>query len=462
MDLIIRNGTIFNSDTSFKADIAIKHGKIVLFGKCLDLRASREIDASGKILVPGGVDVHTHLKMPFMGTFSADDFESGTVAAAYGGTTSIIDFAIQKDKSLLETLEEWQKKALKQSHVDYSFHIAITNANEENICQIDELAKKGVTSIKVFMAYKNAMMLEDDQILRVFRACKKNKILPFIHAENGNIIEEKTKELLESGRYQPKYHAVSRHETVEIEAIQRIIRIAAYANLPIYIAHVSTINGAMEILRSKINQKKVFYETCPHYLLFNDGKYTENLDSAKYVMSPPLRKEYNRVGLRGLIKDGLVDVISTDHCPFYFESQKTMGKNDFSKIPNGVGGIENRMEIMYNELVNKLKASINTYVKCTSTNPAKIFGLYPEKGTLQINCDADIVIIDPKKQFEIHQQSNHESADYSIYEGYQGIGKIDTVIINGKVKVQNNHLIVKEKEGRFVKRKISGSYDATI
>jgi len=457
MDLIIKNGSIFNSDTRFNADIAIKNGKIKALGSQLDLHARREIDAKGKIIVPGGVDVHTHLKMPFMGTFSADDYESGTIAAAHGGTTCIIDFAIQSNQSLLETLEVWKKRAFKQSYVDYSFHVAITNADEENISQIDELAAEGVSSIKVFMAYKNALMLEDDQLFRVFNACKKNRILPVIHAENGNIIEEKTKELLKNGQYQVKYHAISRHETVEIEAIQRIIKIASYVDIPIYIVHVSTINGAMEILRSKINGQKVFYETCPHYLLFNDKKYTENIDSAKYVMSPPLRKEYNRTGLRNLVKDGLVDVVSTDHCPFHFNSQKIMGKDDFSKIPNGVGGIENRMEVMFNELVNKLNASISTYVKCTSTNPAKIFGLYPQKGSVQINSDADLIIIDPEERFEIHQNSNHENADYTVYEGYEGVGKIDTVIINGKVKIQNNHMIVKEKEGQFIKRKLSGA-----
>jgi dihydropyrimidinase len=336
--------------------------------------------------------------------------------------------------------------------VDYAFHVAITNPDKTNIEQIDELKARGVTSIKVFMAYKNELMLDDDQILRVFKACKKNGILPVIHAENGNIIAEKTRELLADGLKSPRYHAESRHELFEIEAIQRIIKIACHVDLPIYIAHVSTIQGAMEILRAKMDGRKVFYETCPHYLLFNENKYSDDFESAKYVMSPPLRKEYNRQGLRDLLKNGLVDVVSTDHCPFHFKSQKVMGKNDFSKIPNGVGGIENRMHVMYNEIVNKFHSSVHSFVKCTSTNPAKLFGLYPHKGTIQINGDADMVILNPRQRYVISNSTNHENADYSIYEGYLGMGKIETVVINGKIKITNDQLLCHEKEGKFIKR----------
>ena len=459
MDLLLKNATIYNSDNHFFGDIAISNGKIKIIGKALNIKAKRVIDVAGKIVVPGGVDIHTHLDMPFMGMVSADDFESGTLASAFGGTTTIVDFAIQQqDKSLLDTLEVWQKKALSKAFIDYSFHLGITNANRENLNQISLLKRNGVTSVKMFMAYKNAMMLEDDKIYQVLLECKRYRILPMVHAENGHIIEERIQELLRQGKGYSKYHALSRPESVELEAIDRIISIAQLVDIPIYIVHVSTLNGAIRILNTRIKGRMVLFETCPHYLLFTEKKYLEPDEGIKYVMSPPLRKERDRRGLRNLLKQGLIDVISTDHCPFYLATQKKLGLSDFTKVPNGVGGIENRMIIMFNEIVNKLGGNIEYFVKCTATQPAKIFGLYPKKGTIQVDSDADLVVLDPGKRFTISCKKNHEKTDYTIYEDYQSEISIAMVIIRGKVKIEDNCLMFPEKEGRFIKRKSSMVY----
>jgi len=459
IDLLLKNAKIFNSDNHFFGDIAISNGKIKTIGKALNIKAKRVIDAAGKIVIPGGVDIHTHLDMPFMGMVSADDFESGTLASAFGGTTTIVDFAIQQqDKSLIDALKIWQKKALSKAFIDYSFHLGITNASRHNLDQIGLLKRNGVTSVKIFLAYKNAMMLEDDEIYKVLLECKRSKILPMFHAENGHIIEERTEELLRQGKGFPKYHALSRPATVELEAIDRVISIAQLVDIPIYIVHVSTLNGAAKILDARVKGRTVLFETCPHYLLFTEKKYLDPDEGIKYVMSPPLRKEEDRRGLRNLLKQELIDVISTDHCPFYLRTQKKLGLSDFTKVPNGVGGIENRMIIMFNEIVNKLGGSIEYFVSCTATKPAKIFGLYPRKGTIQVGSDADIVVLDPGKSFTISCKRNHEKTDYTIYENYQSKISVAMVIIRGKVKIEDNCLMLAEKEGDFIKRKSSMVY----
>jgi len=452
---IIRNGTIVTATDTFKADLLIEGEKISAISHQLSERADRELDASGCFIFPGGIDAHTHLDLPFMGTSSSDDFESGTQAALYGGTTTIIDFAFQSPgKSLSAGLATWHEKAKGKAICDYAFHVAVVDFNEHTKTEIrDLIEKEGITSFKTFMAYKGALMIDDRQMIGLMNEVKKWGGIVTVHAENGDLADSLIQINRELGNKAPRYHALSRPEIVESEATGRAIDIAFSGNHPLYVVHM-TCEGALNRVKeaTKRNQK-VLVETCIQYLLLEDSVYDRpGFEGSKWVMSPPLRKEKDQVALWNGLDQGLVHTVATDHCPFCM-NQKEMGKEDFSKIPNGAPGIEHRMELLYSEGVEKGKISLNKFVEVNCSNPAKIFGLYPQKGTIAVGSDADLVILDPKKEHTLSRETHHMNCDYSAYEGWKVKGKIKTVFLRGQLAIDEDKAFLKKGSGRFLKRK---------
>lgn len=452
---IIRNGTVVTATDIFKADLLIEDEKIRAISQNIAGSGDKEIDASGCYVFPGGIDAHTHLDLPFMGTSSSDDFETGTLAALHGGTTTIIDFAFQSQgKSLKEGLNDWHRKAEGKATCDYAFHVAVVDLNEKTRLEIRELIEKeGVTSFKTFMAYKGALMIDDRQMIGLMNEVKKWGGLVTVHAENGDLADSLIQINREKGNKAPKYHALSRPEIVEAEATGRAIDIAYAGNHPVYIVHM-TCEGALNRVKeaSKRNQR-VLVETCIQYLLLDDSYYDRpGFEGAKWVMSPPLRKPKDQEALWTSLEQGVVHVVATDHCPFCM-NQKEMGKDDFSKIPNGAPGIENRMELLYSEGVEKGRISLNKFVEVNCSNPAKIFGLYPQKGTIAVGSDADLVIFDPRSEHTLSQKTQHMNCDYSSYEGWKVKGKVKTVLLRGTVAIENGKAFVQKGFGRYLKRK---------
>ncbi|MEA3358367.1 MAG: dihydropyrimidinase [Thermodesulfobacteriota bacterium] len=455
MEIKIINGTIITPTDTYQGEIGIDNGKIIEISKKISDDAKEIIDAKGSYIFPGGIDIHTHLDMPFMGSFSSDNFETGTIAAAHGGTTCLVDFAIQgKGKSLRETLDTWKSKAEGKAVFDYGFHIGITDLTEDVLNEIPDAVAEGVTSFKTFLAYKGALMIDDGSLFQVLRKSKEAGALVMVHAENGDIIDITVKDLLAQGKTEPKHHALSRPPEAEAEATGRAIAIAQMAGAPIYIVHLTCRESLDKVKEARDKGFPALAETCPQYLLLSYDNYEEpDFNGAKYVMSPPLRDKSNHDILwKGLLYNDL-QVISTDHCPFNFKGQKDLGKDDFSKIPNGAPGIENRLCLIYNEGVNKGRISVNRFVDLVSTTPAKLFGLYPEKGTVAIGSDADLVIFDPKKNFKITAETNHHNVDYTPYEGYEGNGVPRIVISKGKVLVRDGKFLGKPGQGKYIKRK---------
>ncbi len=455
MEIKIINGTIITPTDTYQGEIGIDNGKIIEISKKISDDAKEIIDAQGSYIFPGGIDIHTHLDMPFMGSFSSDDFETGTIAAAHGGTTCLVDFAIQaKGQSLKETLNAWKSKAEGKAVFDYGFHIAICDLTEDVLNEIPDAVAEGVTSFKTFLAYKGALMIDDGSLFQILRKSKEAGALVMIHAENGDIIDIMVKDLLAQNKTEPKHHALSRPPEVEAEATGRAIAIAQMAGAPIYIVHLTCKESLDKVKEARDKGFPALAETCPQYLLLSYDNYEEpDFNGAKYVMSPPLRDKSNHDILwKGLLYNDL-QVISTDHCPFNFKGQKDLGKDDFSKIPNGAPGIENRLCLIYNEGVNKDRISVNRFVDLVSTTPAKLFGLYPEKGTVAIGSDADLVIFDPKKSFTITAETNHHNVDYTPYEGYEGKGVPRIVISQGKVLVRDGKFLGKPGQGKYIKRK---------
>lgn len=455
MDIKIAGGRIITPTDTYRADIGIRRGKIVEIAQKITDGAKEVIDARGAYVFPGAIDMHTHLDMPFMGTFSSDDFETGTIAAAHGGTTCVVDFAIQgKGQSLKQTLNTWQSKAKGKAVFDYGFHIAISDLNQRILNEIPRTVALGVTSFKTFLAYKGALMIDDGALYQILRTCHKAGALVMIHAENGDIVDLMVKELLAQKKTAPKYHALSRPPEAEAEATGRAIAIAQMAKAPIYIVHLSCKEALEKVKEARDKGFPALAETCPQYLILSHKNYEEpGFNGAKYVMSPPLRDKSNHAHLWHGLQSGDLQVISTDHAPFYFKGQKDKGKNDFSKIPNGAPGIENRVCLMYNEGVNKKRITVNRFVELVSTAPAKLFGLYPEKGTVAVGSDADLVVFDPKERFTIKARTNHHNVDYTPYEGYKGKGAPRVVIGHGTVLVRERKFVGRPGQGRYIKRK---------
>lgn len=457
MSVLIKNGRIITASSDSIADIFIIDETIQAIGKNLAVQADEIIDASGMLVMPGGIDPHVHLDMPFMGTYSSDNYETGTRAALFGGTTTVIDFVLQtQGKSLQSALQEWKGRSDNNCLGDYSFHMAVTDFNDETKKEIQHfIDEEGITSFKTFMAYKGALMIDDRQMIGLMQEVKKHGGLINVHATNGDMIDFLIAKHKAEGKLAPLYHYLSQPEITEAEASGRFADMASYTDCPGYIVHL-TCEGALNAVRNATRRnQKVFVETCIQYLILDASLYelpqNGGIEAAKWVMSPPLREKKDQATLWAGINQGLVQVVATDHCPFMWE-QKLMGKDDFSKIPNGHPAIENRMELLFTEGVQKGKITLSKFVEVSSTNAAKIFGMFPKKGTIAVGSDADIIILNPNKKHTISAATHHMNVDYSGYEGWELIGKIETVLLRGKVAVTNNECKVQKGYGQFIKR----------
>lgn len=454
-DTVIKNGTVLTATDTFVADVGIVGGTIAALAASLPAEnAGRVIDARGCYVMPGGIDVHTHLDMPFGGTTSADDFESGTIAAAFGGTTSLIDFAIQsKGQTLRTAFDTWMKKAEGKAAIDYAFHCIITDLPDARLEEMGALVREGVSSFKLFMAYPGVLMLDDASIFRAMTQAAKTGALICMHAENGSVIDVIVQRALAEGKRAPKYHALTRPTTAEGEATGRAIAMAEMAGAPVYIVHLSC-NEALERVREARDRGLPTYaETCPQYLFLSIENFdVPGFEGAKYVFTPPLREKWHQEKLwQGLAKDDL-QMVSTDHCPFCYKEQKELGKDDFTKIPNGGPGIEHRLSLVYTGGVHGGRFSPNRFVQLVSTAPAKLFGLYPRKGAIAVGSDADIVVFDPNQEEVISAATHHMRVDYSMFEGIRVKGVPKWVLSGGQVIVEGKRFTGRAGAGRFLKR----------
>ena len=453
MRTLIRNGRVVTAVDDYKADILIEGEAVSTIGARLEVEADRVIDAAGKLVIPGGIDPHTHMELPFGGTESSDDFRTGTIAAAHGGTTTIIDFAVQyKGQALREGLDAWHAKAEGKAAVDYGFHLIVTDLEDERVPELYKAMDEGVTSFKLFMAYPGVFLADDATIFRAMSAAGSRGGLICMHAENGVVINEIIKRALAEGRTAPKYHALTRPTVAEAEGVHRAIRIAEMAESPVYIVHLSCADALHQVREARDRGLPAFAETCPQYLFLSIDDYGEGFEGAKYVMTPPLREKWNQDELwKGLRTDDL-QVISTDHCPFCMKEQKELGRDDFSKIPNGAPGVEHRMSLIYDGGVAQNRVSLNRFVELTSTAAAKMFGLFPRKGTIAVGSDADLVIFDPEREQVISAATHHMNVDYSAYEGRRVKGVTETVLSRGRVVIENGEFKGRPGQGQFLKR----------
>ena len=457
MSVLIKNGRIVTAVDDYHADLFISDETVTLIGRDLVIEADTVIDASGRLVIPGGIDPHTHIEMPFGGTVTSDNFETGTRAAAFGGTTCIVDFAIQpKGTSTLDALDTWHAKAAGRTAIDYAFHMIITDLPASRVQEMRRLADEGVTSYKMFMAYPGVMLADDATIFRAMRKAAEDGTLVCMHAENGVVIDELVRIALERGELSPKHHALTRPTRLEAEGVHRALAIAEVAEAPIHIVHLSCYDALHELRLAQARGVMAHAETCPQYLLLDVSAYdAPGFDGAKYVLTPPLREAWNQKELWRGLRHGALDVISTDHCPFCMKEQKELGRDDFSKIPNGGPGIENRMSLIYHHGVSEGRINLNRFVELTSTASAKIFGLFPKKGTIAVGSDADIVIFDPEREETIsahNPRTHHMNVDYSAYEGFRVRGFTETVLSRGKVVVDRGEYVGRAGDGAFVRR----------
>ncbi len=453
MDILIKNGLIISPPMEFFGDVYINNGKIELVGENINKPAQKVIDASDKYIIPGGIDVHTHLDMPYGNIKSRDDFHTGTIAAAFGGTTFIIDFPTQQKGEKLETtFMRWFEKSESKSNIDYSYHMIITDPDVLDEDDFNFLVEKGITSIKIFTAYPDRLMLNDKQIFNLMKIAKRYNLLVLVHAENGIIIDELVKFAISRGYKEPKYHAFSRPEIMEAEAVNRVISYAMLLDVPIYVVHVSSYEALRVIKSFRERKNDVLAETCPQYLFLSiDDISRGNEDDYKYIFTPPVREKWNQNFLWDALKDNSLQVLSTDHCPFNFDD-KLLGKEDFTKIPNGAPVIEHRLELSFNG-VKQNKISLNRWVEINSTNPAKIFGLFPQKGVIKVGSDADVVIWNPNVKRIISHKTHHMNVDYSLFEGMEVFGKAEVVISRGVTLIENDQFVGEMGQGRFIKRR---------
>jgi len=458
MRTLIEKGTLVTASDTFQADLLIENERIAAIGTALGAtyqNIDKRVDATGKYVIPGGIDVHTHLDMPFGGTVSADDFESGTIAAAHGGTTSVVDFAIQPQGggSLMKGLADWHGKAEGKAAVDYGFHMIVRDVNKSSLAEMDKLVKdEGVTSFKLFTAYPGVFYVDDASIFRCLRKAGDNGALICMHAENGPVIDILIEEAKARGEKAPVWHALTRPPRLEGEASHRVLALAEVAKVPIYIVHLSAQEALEQVREARDRGVRAYAETCPQYLFLDHRNYEEpGFDGSKYVMSPPLRMPGNEKALwRGLQLDDL-QVVSTDHCPFCMK-EKRLGEGDFSKIPNGAPGIETRLYLTWDGGVRAGRIGLNRWVQLVSTAPAKLFGLWPRKGTLTPGADADIVIWDPERRLTLGVKTMHMKVDYNPYEGRQVIGGPAQVYSRGRLVVDNDKFVGQKGHGRFLKR----------
>ncbi len=452
MRTLIKNGTIINADATTRADVLIDGERIALIGEELSVEADRTIDASGRWLVPGGIDVHTHMELPFGGTFAKDTFETGTRAAAFGGTTTIIDFAVQpRGGSLRQGLDAWHEKADGNCSIDYAFHMIVSDVRDDVLSEMDQLVDEGVTTFKLFTAYPGVFLSDDGSIFRAMQQTAKNGGMILMHAENGLAIDVVANQNAAAGHTDPYWHGVSRSPVMEGEATNRVIRLAEVAGSPVYIVHLSARDALNEVRRARDEGLPTFAETCPQYLFLTLEDMGNGFEGSKFVCSPPLRPADHLDELwQGLVKDDL-QVVATDHCPFDFHGQKELGRGDFRKIPNGLPGVENRVDLLHHGGVVGGRFSPNRWVEVCSTAPARMFGL-PQKGVIAPGADADILVYDPKKTWTISAKTHHMDVDYSCYEGMEITGKSDLVLSRGKIIVDGDEWLGKAGDGRFIKR----------
>ena len=455
MSTLIRGGRVVTAADDYVADIFIEDERISLIGENLDAQADRVIDAAGKYVLPGCVDPHTHLDMPFGGTVTIDDVESGQTAAAFGGTTCHVDFCIQgKGQTFAQALDEWRAKAAGKQVIDMGYHIAVTDLAEGGTLEeLATLPDQGITSYKLFMAYKGALMVDDDTLYRTMEVAAKTGALVMVHAENGDVIDILVREALEAGHTEPLYHALTRPPEAEGEATNRAIQLAHLAGAPLYVVHVTCKEAVDPIAAAREKGWDVWGETCTQYFFTSlEDIAKPDFEGAKYVFSPPVRDRSNWDVLWNAVRTDALSAISTDHCAFRWDTQKTLGKDDFSKIPNGGPGLEDRLRMIHEFGVRTGRISLNRMVELLATNPAKLFGLYPRKGTIAIGSDADIVVFDPEKKSTISANNHHSKIDYTLYEGTQVTGAPEIVLLRGHVLVENDELVASPGVGQFVAR----------
>jgi dihydropyrimidinase len=455
MSILIKGGRVITAADDYVADVYVEDERISLIGESLDQPADKVIDAIGKYVLPGGVDPHTHLDMPFGGTVTIDDVESGQTSAAFGGTTTHVDFIIQpQGSSFADAVDEWRSKANGKQVIDMGYHMAVTDLKEGGT--LEELAglpDQGITSYKLFMAYKGALMVDDETLFRTMQVAAETGALVMVHAENGDAIDVLVKEALAAGHTEPKYHALTRPPETEGEATNRAIQLARVAGSPLYVVHVSCAESVEPIQLARDKGWNVWGETCTQYF-FVDYTFLERPDfeGAKYVYTPPPRDKANQDVLWNAVRTDKLSAISTDHCAFLWDGQKTIGKDDFSKIPNGGPGLENRLQMIHEFGVRGGRISLNRMVELLSTNPAKLFGLYPRKGTIAVGSDADIVVFDPEKRVTISASTHHSKSDYNLFEGTEVAGTPELVLLRGNVLVEGDELVVQPGIGQFVAR----------
>ena len=458
MKKIIRNGKIATDTDVFEADILIDGGKITEVGQNISCEGADIIDASGMYVMPGAVDVHTHMDLDVGFARAIDDFYDGTVAAACGGTTTIVDHMAfgPKDCSLWHQVNEYHRLADGNAVVDYGFHGVFQHLHDETLSEMKEIKEKeGITSFKVYMTYD--YMLKDEEIFRVLRAAKEEGVVITVHCENHGVIQQLRKEFQETGCGEAKYHPLSRPSRCEAEAVNRMIHLAAMAgDAPLYIVHLSSAEGLHEVLKARAEHRpNIGVETCTQYLLLTDSMYDDPVEGLKAIMSPPLRKDQDREELWQALKDGVIDTVATDHCPFHFragKAEKQYGKNDFTKCPNGAPGVQERLMLMFSEGFMKGRLTLPEVVKYTSSNPCRMFGLYPEKGSFEPGTDADIVIVDPGAVTEVNGDYIRGASDYSCYEGMKLQGRIRRVLLRGEEIVNDGEFLGKRGDGKYLKR----------
>ncbi|MGH3103011.1 MAG: dihydropyrimidinase [Gaiellaceae bacterium] len=455
MSVLIKGGRVITAADDYVGDVFVENERISLIGESLDLEADKVIDASGKYVLPGCVDPHTHLDMPFGGTITADDFESGHTSAAFGGTTCHVDFVIQpQGQSFAEALETWHGKREGKALIDNGFHMAVTDLKEGgSLEELATLPDQGVTSYKLFMAYKGALMVDDETLFRTMQVAAETGALVMVHAENGDAIDVLVKAALAEGKTEPHYHALTRPPETEGEATNRAIQLAKVADCNLYVVHVSCKEAIEPIALAREKGWKTWGETCTQYF-FIDYTYLERPDfeGAKYVYTPPPRAKENQEHLWAAVRSDVLSVISTDHCAFRWDGQKTIGRDDFSKIPNGGPGIENRLQMIHEFGVRAGRLTLHRMVELLATNPAKLFGLYPRKGTIAVGSDADIVVFDPQKKVTLSAATHHSRSDYNLFEGTEVTGSPEVVLLRGQVLVEGDRLVAQPGVGQFVKR----------
>jgi dihydropyrimidinase len=460
---LISGGTLVSSTGAQVADVLVEDERVVAVAApgsapvAAFAEGARRIDATGKLVLPGAVDVHTHMELPFGGTHASDTFETGTRAAAWGGTTTIVDFAVQRKGEPLRTgLEGWLARAEGNCAIDYGFHMIVSDVNDQTLKEMEALGGEGVTSFKLFMAYPGVFYSSDGDILRAMQQARQCAATIMMHAENGIAIDVLVAQALARGETGPRYHGLTRPDRLEAEATSRAIALAAVAGAPVYIVHLSTTPALEAVAEARDQGQNAFAETCPQYLFLSDEDLArEGFEGAKYVCSPPLRAKRHQANLWKGLRTNDLSVVSTDHCPFCFKEQKELGLGDFSKIPNGIPGVEHRLDLTYQGVVNG-ELTLERWVEVNATTPARMFGMYPKKGVLAPGSDADIVLYDPTATQAISAAGHHMNVDYSAYEGRQVTGRVDVVLSRGRVVIEGGKYVGEKGHGRYVARQPNG------